>query len=93
MQKRDTVQLARIMKWSSKREEFPENKKKMWMNLRLKTYTFIRLIQVEYLKDNKYGDLLIQGHVEPFNAAPDLWFTAHSNISWRHYFHYYACIP
>lgn len=42
------------------------------MNLRLKTYTLIRLIQVECLKDNKYGDLLIQGHVEPFNAAPDL---------------------
>lgn len=27
MQKRDTVQLAHIAKWSSKREEFPENKK------------------------------------------------------------------
>lgn len=29
MQERDSVQLAHIAKWSSKREEFPENKKKL----------------------------------------------------------------
>lgn len=28
MQKRNSVQLTHIAKWSSKREEFPENKKK-----------------------------------------------------------------
>lgn len=42
------------------------------MNLRLKTFTLIRLVQVERLKDNKYGDLLIQVNIEPFNAAADL---------------------